>query len=225
MMARTATTVLLFFLMAGIPVKVLHAQETDPYQILGKLKERYASIKSYSVNIEITVDVDFIKMPVKHAQLFYKQPDKISFKSSDFIMVPKRGFQNAVSELLGSPYIAMNTGIEKIGNRDQYVIKIIPSGKKSDIILATWWIDVERGILTRTESNTRDQGTFTVDLKYYNASDLLPYAIIISFEIEGLSLPLKFIGKSNGMTIDKQKMNGKQTGRVIIRFSGYQVNT
>jgi hypothetical protein len=224
MMVKSIYYIILFLFLTTMLVKPARTQETDPYKILGILKERTALVKSYSANIEITVDVDFIKMPVKHATLYFKQPDKISFKSTDFIMLPKRGFHNTVTKILDNPFIAMNAGNEKIGNRDQYVIKIIPSDKKSDIILATWWIDRETGNLTRNESNTRDQGAFVVDMKYSRPSDLLPAEIIISFEIEGLSVPLKLIGKSKGMSIDKQKMNGKKSGRVIIKFSGYRVN-
>jgi hypothetical protein len=120
--------------------------------------------------------------------------------------------------------MAVYAGTEKIGNRQQHVIKIIPSGKKSDIVLATWWIDCKTGNITRTESNTRDQGSFVVDMKYNRATDTLPGEITIRFGIEGMSIPLKFIGKSNGMDIDSQKAKGRQEGRVTIRFSGYRIN-
>ena len=207
-MERTSTLLLLLFFMILRPVQVVHAQDADPYAILGKLKQKTASIKSYTATIEIRVDVDFIKMPVKHALLFFKEPDKIRFKSSDFIMLPKRGFHNMVSKMLNGPYLAISMGKEMIGNRKQDVIKIIPSDKKSDVILATWWIDCESGNLTRTESNTRDQGTFVVDMKYHALPDVLPAEITIRFEIEGMSIPLRFIGKSNGMTIERQKSKG-----------------
>lgn len=224
MMERKTPAILLFCFLMILPQGILHAQETDPYKILGWLKEKTAAIKSYTADIEITVDVEFIRMPVKHACLYFRQPDKIRFTSSDFLLLPKRGFQNTVNTLLNSPFMAMNAGNEKIGNREQFVIKIIPSDKKSDIILATWWIDCETGNLTRTESNTRDQGSFVVDMKYNQPADILPVEIVVSFEIEGMSVPLKLIGKSNGMILDRQKMKGKQPGRVIIRFSGYTVN-
>ncbi|MFZ4521033.1 MAG: hypothetical protein ACOYNC_04980 [Bacteroidales bacterium] len=223
-MARNSTILLLLFFMILRPMQAVHAQDADPYAILGKLKQKTAAIKSYTANIEIRVDVDFIKMPIKHARLFFKEPDKISFKSSDFIMLPRRGFHNSLSKMLNGQYLAISMGKEMIGTRKQDVIKIIPSEKKSDVILATWWIDCESGNVTRTESNTRDQGTFVVDMKYQSSHDVLPVEITVRFEIEGMSIPLRFIGKSNGMTIDKQKSKGKQEGKVIIRFTDYKIN-
>ncbi len=211
-----------FFLF--ILISLAQAQEADPYAIIDSLKSRVLSVQDYSADIEIEVDVDFINMPVKHATIYYKQPDKIRFKSDEFIMLPKKGFDNQFRKILDEPYNAIYLGREKIDGKDQYVIKIIPMSKKPDIILATWWIDTTNYLITRAESNTRDEGTFVIDFEYSEPKLLLPTQMTVSFEIEKLSIPLKFIGKTAGMEIDKNKMGDKQEGKVYIRFSNYRVN-
>lgn len=203
---------------------IAKSQEPDPYEIIDSLKSKVNAIADYQVDIEIEVDVDFIKMPIKHATMYYKQPDKIKFKSDEFIMLPKKGFDNQFQKILNEPYNAIFTGIEAINEQKQYVIKVIPMGKKPDIILATWWIDPQTYLITKTESNTRNEGTFTIDFVYDEPSIDLPTQMTVRFEIEKLSIPLKFIGKTAGMEIDKTKMDGKQEGRVYIRFSNYIVN-
>ncbi|MCB2220157.1 MAG: hypothetical protein KQI35_07150 [Bacteroidetes bacterium] len=200
------------------------AQEPDPYALIDSLKSRIYSIQDYAADIEIEVDVDFINMPIKHAKIFYKQPDKIKFKSDEFIMLPKKGFDNQLRKLLNEPYTAIYSGSEKINGQDNYVIKIIPMGKKPDIILATWWINADNFLISRSESNTRDEGTFTIDFNYEDSDLLLPASMVVSFKIEKLSIPLKFIGKTAGMEIDKTKMGEEQEGKVYIRFSNYIIN-
>jgi outer membrane lipoprotein-sorting protein len=218
-------TIYIAILLFTISMLGIHAQDTDPYALLNNLKSRFDKIRDYSADMEIKVDVDFIKMPVKHATIYYKQPDKIKFKSDEFFMIPKRGLGNQLSQILNEPYNAIYAGEDTLDSQVNDVVKILPMGKKPDIILATWWIDRTSETISRTENNTRDQGTFTVDLKYGSNSDLLPAQMIISFEIENLSIPLKFIGKNNGINIDKDKMKDKEQGQVIINFSNYHINS
>jgi hypothetical protein len=200
------------------------AQDPDPYALIDSVKSRIYSIRDYTADIEIEVDVDFINMPVKHAKIYYKQPDKIKFKSEEFIMLPKKGFDNQLRKILDETYTAIYLGSEKINGQDHHIIKIIPMGKKPDIILATWWINADDYLISRSESNTRDEGTFMIDFNYEDPDLLLPSSMVVSFKIEKLSIPLKFIGKTAGMEIDKTKMGEEQNGKVFIRFSNYSIN-
>ncbi|MCD4695465.1 MAG: outer membrane lipoprotein-sorting protein [Bacteroidales bacterium] len=203
--------------------KTLSAQDYNPYHIIDTLKSKLEKIHDYQADIEIEVDVDFINMPVKKAVVYFKQPDKIKFKSDEFIMLPKRGFNNQMMKILDEPYNAIYVGKEDIKGKNHHVLKIIPMGKKPQVVLATWWIDQNSFLISKTESNTRDEGTFTIEFEY-NDNFILPTEMLFSFEIENLNIPLKFMGKAAG--IDKEKLNQEEikTGKVFIRFSNYQVN-
>jgi len=180
-------------------------------------------VKSYKVDVEIEVDVEFINMPIKHATMFYKHPDKIKFKSDEFIMLPKKGLNNGIRKLLSEPYTSIYIGTENINESTHHIVKIIPLGKKPDIILATLWINEKTNLVSKSESSTRNEGTFTVDFSYSDTLTL-PSEMKISFEIENLKIPLKFIGKTQGINIDSKKAKGKQEGQVYIRFSNYEIN-
>jgi len=203
----------------------LYTQDIDPYDIINDLKAQLDNIEDYSADIEIEVDVEFIKMPIKHATIYFKKPDKVKFKSKEFMMLPKRGINNQFTEILNQAYTAFYVGSEIIGDQEQHKIKIIPLSDKPDIILATWWINTKSKLITRLESNTRNEGTYFVDFIYDNKTISLPTELVVTFEIEKMKLPLKFIGKSAGMEIDKSKMEDKQNGKVYIRFSNYNINS
>lgn len=201
------------------------AQEVDPYKVLGHVKELADQIKDYTADIEIEVDVDFIKIPVKHATIYFKSPDKIKFKSDEFFMIPKRGFKNVYRDLLNSNYSAIYAGDEWIDDKIQYIIKIIPLEKKPDVIMATWWIDTANYTISRIESHTRNDGTYMIDFDYKDPDIPLPSMMQIAFEIEKMKFPLKFIGKSTGVDIDELKTDKKQSGKVYMRFSNYVINS
>jgi hypothetical protein len=139
-------------------------------------------------------------------------------------MIPRRGFNNSFRNLLQSDYSAIYTGQERIDDKYNHVVKIIPMDKKPDVIMATWWIDTTNYLITRIESNTRNEGTYTIQFTYLEPEIPLPSIMEVSFEIEKMKLPLKFIGKSSGIDTEDMDVEGKQTGKVFLRFSNYQVN-
>jgi hypothetical protein len=197
------------------------AQDVDRY--LEKIRIQYNQIIDYQADMQIEVDVDFIRMPVKSARIFFKQPDKVKFKSDEFIMLPKVGVDFAVNKLLNSPYRAIFNGFDQ--NLDGLaIIQILPIDPHSDVILSTVWVDTLLTHIKRAEIFTRSQGNFTIDMTY-KENDVLPDKLIISFEIEQMNIPLKFIGKS--IEIDKEMMKqSKQTvGSVTVSFSNYHINS
>lgn len=67
----------------------LSAQEIDADLL--KVKNRLDSIVSFSTQLKLEVDISFINMPVKKAQMYYTKGKKVKFSSDDFVMLPKRG--------------------------------------------------------------------------------------------------------------------------------------
>ncbi len=213
----------ILFILCLISIRSLSGQEPNPDSLISKVLFEIEKVKSYKVDVEIEVDVEFINMPIKHATMFYKHPDKIKFKSDEFIMLPKKGLNNGIRKLLSEPYTSIYIGTENINESTHHIVKIIPLGKKPDIILATLWINEKTNLVSKSESSTRNEGTFTVDFSYSDTLTL-PSEMKISFEIENLKIPLKFIGKTQGINIDSKKAKGKQEGQVYIRFSNYEIN-
>jgi len=201
------------------------SQTADPYAIIDSLRKIMDGIKDYQADLEVEVDVDFIRMPVKHACVYYRSPDKMKFRSDEFIMLPKKGLENKITQLLDEPYTAIYLRRELLNGQPYHVIRIVPTGNNPDIVVATWWINANNYLIYRNESNTRKQGEFTIDFKYGDSTLKLPTEMIFSFEIEKMNLPLKFIGKSSGMEVDKSKIRDVNEGKVYLRFSNYSVNT
>jgi hypothetical protein len=200
------------------------AQYEDANQILKTALAKQDRINDYQVNIEIELDVDFINMPVKHAVMYYKHPQKIKFESDEFIMLPQKGLNFSLRKILKKDFTSIFTGYEYIDQRRHYTIKVIPTKKHPDIVLSTIWLDTELFVISKVENNTRSEGSYTIDFTYGARSDVLPSEMKITFEMGHFNIPLKFIGKPIEIDEKKLKKGERKTGVVYLRFSDYKIN-
>jgi hypothetical protein len=200
------------------------AQEVNPDSLLLKVKQKLEIVKDYKADIVINLDVDFINMPEKHAKMYFKHPDKVRFISDEFFMLPKRGIGFSARKILKDGYIAVFSGLEEIDGKPHYVIKIIPTNKSSEIVLSTLWINAGKSLISKMENTTRNNGSYIVSFNYNDRGIDLPTEIEISFQVENLKIPLKFIGKNTVVNKDELKKEGMKQGSVFIKFTYYEVN-
>ena len=110
-----------------------NTQELDPIDILKTVVAKQNQINDYQVNIEIELDVDFVNMPVKHAMIYCKQPERIKFKSDEFIMLPKRGTNFTLWKIIKEDFTAIFSGYDYLNQHQHCIIKVIPL-KKNQIL-------------------------------------------------------------------------------------------
>jgi outer membrane lipoprotein-sorting protein len=199
-------------------------QSKDPDLILKKVVESFNKVKDYEVEVQVKVDVDFIKVPETKAKIYFKQPDKINFESDGFAMLPKEGINFSPMSFLKKDYTALYQKEDYINGHPVSVIKILPSAEQGDIVLTTLWVDQSHNIIKKVESTTKTNGTFTIDLKYNeDKKDFnLPSSMVFGFNIDKMNLLKGFTGQAE---TESHKNIGKTTsGKVYITYSNYKVN-
>jgi hypothetical protein len=202
---------------------VFPQQGADPYKILDKVLEHQEGIREYKVKVEIDVDVDFIKMPVKRAELYFKQPDKVRFKSDEFLMLPKKGLNQSIQKILSEDYTAVIVGQELIGRDYHYIIKVIPLGSGQDVVLSTVWVDSTDYLISKMESHTKSTGTSLIRFEYYE--DLkLPSRMTVEFEVKEFNIPLDFINRTIEIDREKMKSDTLKTGYIYLDFYDYELD-
>jgi hypothetical protein len=192
----------------------------DPETILEKVKSNFRTIVDFKADVEIEINVDFINIPNKEARIIYKYPNKIKFKSKSFLMIPRKGIGFSVFELLEDDYSAIYTGTKLINDRELVEIKVVPLSDRSEIVLATLYIDSVNYLIHYMEATRRKSGFFTTEFMYGDEAPL-PDSNRIRFEVDEMRLPLRFIGKA---TVDKSKMKQGTVGEIILRYDGYVIN-
>jgi len=173
-------------------------------------------VKSYSAEASIHVDVEFINMPDKTARISFEAPDKYDIASDGFLMIPKVGMKPMMDQLDLDKYQVVDRGTEELHGVEHVVINMIPLDRKSKVVLSTIWINPDAYLISRIETYTKKAGNFIVDLQY--DGQVLPSQLTISFEVEGMNIPLKFFG--NEAEVDKKAFRQAETnvGVVVVGF-------
>lgn len=208
-----------------IGLGITNAQKKDPEQILERVKETFNRVEDYVVDVNIKVDVDFLKVPETKATIHYKQPNKIHFESDGFALLPKEGMDFSPVGLLKDEYTALYLKADTTDGHITDVIKVIPLSEASDIMLTTLWVDEQKYIIRKVESTPKIGGTFLIELKYGTTlkEDLpLPISMIFTFNMDRMNLPKGMAGELNDKKLKDQEKT--TTGKVYITYKNYRVN-
>ena len=214
MKIRTIFSLLLMF------TGILQAQEID--KNLKRIKGQMDKISHFTADIVVDVEAPFINMPTKTASMEYNRGEKIKFKSKDFLIFPKRGLDFTFSELFEHPFISVDRGFKKIDNQNLKVLSVIPKDDKANMAMATLYLDIEKDHIVISEITTKNQGSYTLKMQY-NAAEILPYHIEVSFAVENLKIPFNFMGSDTRINRKAMKSNKTNTGTVKLQIKNYDI--
>jgi len=195
---------------------IVAAQSEQITALVDSVYNVLQDVESYTAEATIHVDVEFINMPDKTAMISFQAPDKYDIESDGFLMIPKVGMKPMMDQLDLSKYQVVDRGTEELNGIEHVVVNMIPLARSSKVVLSTIWIHPEKYLIARLETFTKKAGSFVVDLQY--EGQVLPSQLTISFEVEGMNIPLKIFG--NEAEVDKKAFRQAETnaGFVEVRF-------
>lgn len=202
------------------------AQKKDPDKILEDVKQTFNKVEDYTVDVEIKVDVDFLKAPETKAKIYFKQPNQVHLESESFALLPKEGLDFSPLGLLEENYTAIYESEDTIDGNKTALIKVIPLGDAGNVILTTLWIDESKHIIRKVESTPKIGGTFSIELKYdkLKTEYPLPSLMIFTFNVDKMELPKSISGELNEKESQNKDNKKFTTGKVYITYSNYKVN-
>jgi hypothetical protein len=191
----------------GILLLILYSAhgfcQTAEEQVL-LVKSRLDSIESFRADMQLHVDIAFIKMPDKQAQAVFKKGEDLMITSEDFVLIPKRGLDLSFRELFEYPFMAIDRGKIAVLSTSLLAVSILPSDTKAKFSVANLHIDTQKQRITWAEINTKKDGTYTLKLTYPDSQAILPTKLDVAFEMDRIRIPLNFAGSD--VTIDRKKM-------------------
>ncbi len=199
------------------------SQEMAYDSVITAFQNKYIGITDYKADITIITDIDFIKMKERRARLFFKAPNKLKVRGKGFFLLPKKGLHFSSGMVTSEGASIFFIKKEVVNGVECEVYKIFPGEKEKKIVLTTAWIDKTKNRLIKLENNTRNDGTFLVNLYYNNRPFDLPDKIEVLFNTEKMQIPVTFTGESSIKKDTKQKMGAKE-GTIIVKYDNYQVN-
>lgn len=182
------------------------------------VKSRLDSIETFMADIQLHVDISFIKMPDKEAKASFKKGEDLVITSEDFVLIPKRGLDLSFSELFEYPFMVIDRGAVVGQSPSLLAISILPSDNKADFSVANLYIDSQKQRITWAEINTKKDGSYTLMLTYPDNEAILPTKLDVSFEMDRIRIPLNFAGSD--VIIDRKKMRetDQKTGKITLTF-------
>lgn len=216
----------LLTLLVAVSAPVLFAQGETA--LINALKAKAQKVKDYKASGRMAIDVSFINAPPSAVQVYYKSPDKFKVvKEGGISILPKGGMSmNASALLLDGNYVTVPAGTAVVKGVTTKVIKLLPLDEKSDVVLATLYID-EKALLVRKASvTTRESGSYEIGMDYGRyAAWGLPDKLLFSFNTSNYKLP-------KGVTFEYEKGTSKKTappksggkGSIEITYSSYDIN-
>ncbi len=197
--------------------------------LLKNVQLKMDKVSDYEAEGKLRTNVAFLKLPIAKVKLYYKNPNKFKLKSENGMsFVPKGSMSiNLNNIFLNNKYTIIDAGVDKIGNIDVVVLKLLPDDDNSDLVLTTLYIDAVNFLILKSKTTTKENGTYELQMTYENYSKYgLPDKIIFSFNTKDYKLP-------KGITFDfddgsAKKSNAQNTvakkGEIEIRIEKYQIN-
>ncbi len=204
------------FIIFVIVTPELPAQDIDPDLL--KIRQYLEEVLEAKARARLELDVDFINMPVKYAELHFQKGKPISYTSENFIVIPRRGLDFTWSELFSHDFMTIDRGMETLESRNLKVLNVIPLDKKADYAIMTLKLDTEKDHIVMAEITTKNEGSFTLSLEYSSGAPF-PDQVEVEFELERIRIPLNFMGKDTSIDQEELKSEGLKTGRILLNLA------
>ena len=201
------------------------AQEANA--LVKNVKAKLDRVNDYVAEGRMKTDVAFIKAPAGRVKVLYKKPNKFKVKRDGGISIlPKGGVSINMSSLLaGNAFDIIPAGESTVAGTKVKIVKLLPRDEAGDVVLTTLYIDEANALIRKTNTTTRDNGTYEMEMSYGKfASFGLPDKVIFSFNTKDYKIPKGLtLDFESGETLKENKLKNKK-GRVEITYSNYVVN-
>ena len=217
----------LFLLIFILPLS-LFTYAQDMTELLNKVKAKLDQVNDYQADGMLKTDIVFIKAPVGKISVYFKKPDKFRLKKDGGISIlPRGGVSVTMSNVIDlNGFVALAAGDAVVDGYPVKIVKVLPTDEKSDVVLATLYIDEANVLVRKGLITTKENGTYEIALTYGKYSSFaLPDKVVFSFNTRDYKLPkgitLEFDDGQKAGDADKMK---NRKGKVEITYSSYIIN-
>ncbi len=206
----------LFILLFSFSIGLFSAQSSDAKKRMLNMVEKSERVPPYSCDVNINIDVKFIRIKERVGKMIYRSPEDIDYKIKGFAFLPKKEMGTISTSLFKEDFIAIDMGKE---NENQ-IIKVIPIDINSEIVTGQFWIDsadlVQKMILI-----TKEKGSYTAEMNYNGTLYDLPSKIRMSFDVKNQKMPALLTGDLEAYT-DETDEDEVSKGTITIMYSNHQ---
>ena len=201
-------------------VAVAHGGDPSGETILRNVESRLASVRDYTVTLDVVADIERLNVPPMHATMYYKQPDKIHLDASGFALLPREGLQPDVGKLLARYTVAAAGNDTLDGTAVRKVTLQAKSDRGFPRSLALY-INPDRWTTERIVTSGAGDRVVTISFSYEQVEGVwLPGGMKAAFT---LAPPDSTEGDFQAGPLRAQQK--PRNGSVTVRYSNYRLNT
>lgn len=199
----------------------LFSQNLPADKFLLKTFDRIKKLPNYTCDVEVKVDVDFIKIGDRKGKLTFIQPDSVNYDIEGFALLPKEDPLSRLKDLNPKDYTIIEMEAEKYANSNCRNIKVIPNDIDADLILAQMCID-EKMNIRKVMLYTKKQGKLNFVIDYLNDKNPFFKTVTLLFDIKDMKVPAGMSGDLSKFSKKNDKKNTTTSGKIIINYSNYK---
>jgi outer membrane lipoprotein-sorting protein len=228
----------LFFIFILFDSSISYSQEMTGLQVMRNMQYKYKEIQDYTVDIEANVKMEKIRMPKIKIKMYYKNPDKFHYESSNFALLPKGGINFNPLNYDEENFDFNLKGQENLNGINTYIIEVIkkkiekktkdvnkkqiskePIAEKSII-----WVDAERWVAKKISSEPNEKRELSVYFTHslINNQYCMPSKIDIEYDVPEITDQSDKDDKAPAVKARRSNM-GK--GSVSLSFNNYIINS
>ena len=205
-------------------------QADDATKLFYTLRTKILTVKDYTADVRMKIDVSYLKIPQLKGTLLFKSPDKMRLeRHGGLSLLPKKNINLTISNLIPSGQVSViDMGSTVVKGKKLRIVKVIPEDDVTNIVLTKIWIDETNLLAVRAETTTRNDGTVIMDLEFGNYINYaLPDKVTIFMDLKDYKLPKGITMDYNNETepIAKTKTSKTQKGTIQISYLKYAINT
>jgi len=197
-----------------------HGGDPGGDAILHNVDARLASVRDYTVTLDVVADIERLNVPPMHATMYFKQPDRIHLDAEGFAMLPREGLQPSFSRLL-SRFNVASVGTDTIGGIP--VRKVVLQPKSERTFPRSLTIDVNTGRWTPERIVTTGSGdrVATITFSYVQVG-----GVWLTSEMKAsFTLALPDTTEADMPSAPVRAPQKPRSGTVSVTFSNYRLNT
>ena len=197
--------------------------QQDPEELIQAVADKMNEVEKYSADVTINVDVEYINIDERKAEVFFEKPDKFEIKAKGIALLPRKGAQMEYLDHCPGYFSIIEEKSDTLDGVKTRLIKVIPTDPEMDIILARIWIDEKNLRIEKMQTYTKSTGSYLADFSYDDNPFDLPSKVEVEFDVEDMSLPASMTGDFESLS-KKLERKGVTKGTVILEYSNYEVN-
>jgi hypothetical protein len=209
---------------ALLTITNVNAQQSNV--LLSGLNNKFKLVKDYSVNINIKVDMPFLRILPINAKIYFKQKDKFKVESKSIAIVPKQSFVQLTKLIADTTsYTAVTQGKELVNTVPTTLVSIIPLTDTSDVILGKLWIDAANMVIVKSLITTKSNGTILTTYTYKEFAKYgLPNVMNFEIDVKKFKIPKAIAADINTAQAPKTDDKKPKKGKIIITLTNYEIN-